>query len=283
MIQQFNAVKSMMIAFYEALLRDQKVPGHLVGELADFDRQGFLARYLQAQTIKVCPGCDGTPPSRDLYADRIREDVDHFLPKSKYPVLAVHPLNLVPLCKTCNQDYKGERDSISDIDVAVSDVTSLEHIFHPYLRPACDEVDVTVSWCAAEAKPKLAVTPRDDSVVGWARVHSLEYTLALESRWNGDLAEDRLDGLIKQGLMYSTPRERIGSSISEAQVSEKFAQICMTIPFGIGTIPGSVAANAYAVWLANEEKAQDSCQELWLQALNVAEPIFLKKSEPAYF
>ncbi|WP_245558798.1 HNH endonuclease, partial [Arhodomonas aquaeolei] len=36
--------------------------------------------------------------------------LDHYLPKSRYPQLAVVPLNLVPCCKDCNTG-KGERFS----------------------------------------------------------------------------------------------------------------------------------------------------------------------------
>lgn len=41
---------------------------------------------------EVCPSCGHNKPST----------LDHFLPKGKYPALAVDPSNLVPACKDCN-------------------------------------------------------------------------------------------------------------------------------------------------------------------------------------
>ena len=39
-----------------------------------------------------------------------RADYDHLLCKSKYPIYAVHPNNLFPICQTCNQDAKKAED-----------------------------------------------------------------------------------------------------------------------------------------------------------------------------
>ena len=49
---------------------------------------------------KICPIC-GVGKRRTL---------DHFLPKSKYPLLCVTPLNLVPTCRDCNME-KGAKSS----------------------------------------------------------------------------------------------------------------------------------------------------------------------------
>ena len=42
--------------------------------------------------------------------DQWRADYDHQLCKSKYPLFAVHPDNLIPLCAVCNQDAKKAKD-----------------------------------------------------------------------------------------------------------------------------------------------------------------------------
>lgn len=42
--------------------------------------------------------------------DQWRADYDHQLCKSKYPIFAVHPDNLIPLCDVCNQDAKKAKD-----------------------------------------------------------------------------------------------------------------------------------------------------------------------------
>ena len=56
------------------------------------------------------------------------KNLDHFLPKNKYPLLCVSPINLIPTCRDCNMD-KG---------VAVSD-DYYEIPFHPYLETMTDK------------------------------------------------------------------------------------------------------------------------------------------------
>lgn len=45
--------------------------------------------------------------------DKIKPQIDHFYPKSKYPFLAVSFYNLIPACQTCNGiEVKGEKDPL---------------------------------------------------------------------------------------------------------------------------------------------------------------------------
>lgn len=41
-----------------------------------------------------------------LCSVRIVSTLDHFLPKSKYPIYSITPVNLVPACSTCNSNKK---------------------------------------------------------------------------------------------------------------------------------------------------------------------------------
>lgn len=50
-----------------------------------------------ASSIEGCPYCGGIGDVKEL---------DHFLPKSKYPQFSLLTSNLVPSCKICNQDLK---------------------------------------------------------------------------------------------------------------------------------------------------------------------------------
>ncbi|MGP5307441.1 hypothetical protein [Vreelandella alkaliphila] len=74
----------------------------------------FNAYREQAVNGSICKACGmkelaafraGIPES-----DQWRADYDHQLCKSKYPIFAVHPDNLVPLCDVCNQDAKKAKD-----------------------------------------------------------------------------------------------------------------------------------------------------------------------------
>lgn len=67
--------------------------------------------YVMMLELKTCPYCNRsyiTP----LYSEdgMLRADLDHFLPKYKYPYFSMSIYNLVPSCKFCNSSLKSTRD-----------------------------------------------------------------------------------------------------------------------------------------------------------------------------
>ncbi|MCH9660025.1 MAG: HNH endonuclease [Bacteroidetes bacterium] len=76
------------------------------------------ARKIYDQLIlaanEKCPFCGGIGRPKNL---------DHFLPKAHYPQFSVFPLNLVPACRDCNMDGKGN----------IYATSAEEQVLHPYL------------------------------------------------------------------------------------------------------------------------------------------------------
>jgi hypothetical protein len=91
----------------------------------------------------VCPLC----------GQRIVSTLDHYLPKSRHPALAVTPLNLVPSCADCNK-AKLDRQPAS----------ASEQTLHPYFDEVDDEVWLTAR-VEETAPPALVFSP--DPPVGW--------------------------------------------------------------------------------------------------------------------
>ena len=62
---------------------------------------------LKGLGITVCPYCN----RNYIYSDdeMVSCELDHFIPKSKYPIFAVSFYNLIPVCPTCNHK-KGETE-----------------------------------------------------------------------------------------------------------------------------------------------------------------------------
>lgn len=58
----------------------------------------YYDKFISVPKHGICPLC----------GQRIVSTLDHYLPKNKYPSLAVSPLNLIPACKDCNT-IKGEK------------------------------------------------------------------------------------------------------------------------------------------------------------------------------
>lgn len=256
---------------YTRILAEDGIPAVVLHILAPLDRQTVLRAYLNAQKLRqdengrqspllVCPGCDGRPPS--VSDGKIHEDLDHFFPKSRYPLLAVHLLNLTPLCKDCNQTYKGSKDAIADNNDQVADVHCLHDIFHPYLRPAQPEVAINVRRLA-DGQPHIVVEPRQNDAQMLARLHSLLYTLDVNGRWDGDLIEERLRPKLEMLLLHGWQDDE---QVDEEKLRDGLETAVATLSRLIGREPGNVAALAYARWLAGDVQAQQE----WLSVMLTA-------------
>ncbi|MBZ9688282.1 hypothetical protein G9F72_018280 [Clostridium estertheticum] len=68
--------------------------------------------FVMESGLRVCPYCNRqyiTPIFSD--SGKMRADIDHFLPKSRYAYFSMSIYNLVPVCKSCNQSLKGSKES----------------------------------------------------------------------------------------------------------------------------------------------------------------------------
>lgn len=96
-----NLTKNDLKKLYERYFRD-KLPGR------------SLYDELLVSANEKCPFCGGIGRPRNL---------DHYMPKAHFPQFAVLPLNLIPSCRDCNMDGKGQ----------VFARTAGEQILHPIL------------------------------------------------------------------------------------------------------------------------------------------------------
>ncbi|MCM1139419.1 MAG: hypothetical protein NC453_12685 [Muribaculum sp.] len=85
--------------------------------------------FVDNRGLKVCPYC-GSTSIAVYYKDdgtAIKPPIDHFLPKGKYPFLAMNFFNLIPVCTTCNNaPAKGTINPLAD------DGKTL-YLQHPYI------------------------------------------------------------------------------------------------------------------------------------------------------
>ena len=126
--------KTFWISFYNRF-RKQGLPAELLGPYVTdgFTDQIFLKSFLDRNKhLCVCPVCDTTAFFTVVQREKGSEvytDIDHYLPKSSYPHLAIHPYNLMPLCHNCNSGTKGEEDPL---DAGSGTRYKLEDIWLPY-------------------------------------------------------------------------------------------------------------------------------------------------------
>lgn len=116
-------------------------------------------KTVNGQVCRAC-GLEVVAPFRANVpdAEQWRADYDHFLCKSKYPIFAVHPKNLFPICRTCNQDAKKTKDMF------FCDTSSLQrHSFYPYTEGASQLVDLDIEL--NDTSPKVRVRLESDDPV----------------------------------------------------------------------------------------------------------------------
>lgn len=88
--------------FYDTVLEYKSVPGTKVN---------YYKKLRKKNNINRCPVC-GIEHFFSIKG-KYREDFDHYFPQSEFPFSAVNCLNLVPMCKKCNQIFKRTKNPLS--------------------------------------------------------------------------------------------------------------------------------------------------------------------------
>lgn len=104
----------------------------------------YYDKILSAAPNGICPIC-GVQQVRNL---------DHYLPKSQFPLLVVTPMNLIPTCRDCNFDK-----------LAFSTQNPKEAPLHPYFDNIMDDI-----WLDVEVFEDVSVVYRANCPERWSNV-----------------------------------------------------------------------------------------------------------------
>ncbi len=139
---ELRRIHQILLIGYEFLFEDQEIkePFKTIFEkifnYEDFKNDGInnwnAYDLTNSINLKVCPYCNRlfTYTVRDRNNGALtRPELDHYLPKSKYPYFSLSFFNLIPCCNICNSI---KRDN---------EFSSLS-IFHPYLENDTGEEDI---------------------------------------------------------------------------------------------------------------------------------------------
>lgn len=106
-IQKFevnsNLKKIFINFFYEKFFSDSKIWEMINPKFANFNRIEFHKNFCNENNLTVCPYCD-----IDTLNNIGNREIEHFIPKSEYPFLSMHPYNLISSCGSCNK-YEGKK------------------------------------------------------------------------------------------------------------------------------------------------------------------------------
>lgn len=170
-----QAIKPLILSIHKFFENGIKIS--IKGEVFTINRDLLIAAFYKSNpSLEVCPACDG--PSPEKIVDRYYADADHFFPKARYPFLSIHPENIIPICLSCNQRIKSNRDPLDE-----STEAPLVNSFHPYGRCAIDKIDVMIS----NEDDLRRIYIRDKDGMPSRRVNSLNRIFRLEERWQNQL------------------------------------------------------------------------------------------------
>lgn len=228
-----QAGADFLIAFYEKVLREAPsptkkeagFPAYIFSGVnpASFGAQEFLKEFKEKnkEHLSICPACDESPYSTqvgkittDTKNGRITADIDHYLPKHRYPHLACHPYNLVPSCLPCNQRIKKGNDPLT-CNIPNQGSRRLEDIFMPYRESGLGkqtylEIELGSKLHSArlgQLQPKQNLDLRE-------KIDAFQETYSIPDRWSGRI--DTIDESLFNDLRHFLDAQ--AASFNEPQI-----------------------------------------------------------------
>jgi hypothetical protein len=193
-----QAAKPLLISMYERVFK-QKQKGFLFGAQGVANRTTWERDFHAFNPdLEVCPACTIEVLERPVGVLTLA-DADHYLPKSSYPPLAVHGLNLVLLCKSCNGILKGNKDPLG----SDSDRHRLSDVWFPYRRAGAPEMVLSFDP-ERPVEKRLAYAGSADSA---RRAQRFDSIFRLLQRWNV-LIDRYLERLPHELFRYQGPSPR---------------------------------------------------------------------------
>lgn len=92
--------------YYDKFFTDETIWATIYGE--PFDRRKFHENFKKDnKDLLVCPYCD-----IETTIIKSNNNIEHFLPKAKYPFLSMNALNLASSCYACNRAEEGKGENV---------------------------------------------------------------------------------------------------------------------------------------------------------------------------
>jgi hypothetical protein len=167
-------IRAWLVNFYEQF-KQSGFPPCIGGGVTDFRDEDWVVAYRrvnQHSKTCTCAVCDGTLKDGTT--------IEHFFPKSKYPALSVHPYNLLPLCKECNNVYKGDKDPL--------DGRAMTDIFLPYLRHVREVACLTFKP-QPNAQEQIAFEAAPPNNVTTTQLQALADLFKVPQQWQKNIDE----------------------------------------------------------------------------------------------
>lgn len=225
---------------------DRATPPQLNGHDCPATRKELRRDYFQLNpTLEyVCPVC-----LQRKYDAGEEDDLDHHFPQKHYPVLSVHPWNLMFICKDCNMRYKGFRDPLAQGGQTAG--KPLDAVFRPYQDTVKDHAALTFQWVDAKSADQVKLLPAQGGTGEAEKLEGFDRLFHLEERWTHGLKH-----------LYNCLRRRYsGRGLSKDELRRKLEEKCQDLQWELDAAPEQFLEAEYTAWLC-EERLDDFYKSL---------------------
>ena len=114
-----------------------------------YTREDFHSNFKMDNNLAVCPYCDS-----DTIYNISNMEIEHFWPESKYPYLAINPLNLYSSCQSCNRPAEGKGIKVYN-PIVMPFYKEIGRDIHFVPKPKTKSIDVKVKNIATDNYIKM--------------------------------------------------------------------------------------------------------------------------------
>lgn len=174
--------------YYEKFIKDTKIWELIEPKYGNFNREEFHKNFCDENKLTVCPYCD-----IDTLNNIGNREIEHFVPKSDYPFVSMHPYNLISSCSSCNK-YEGKK----------------ANYYVPIKSPFTIQYGDLVQFNIDDVNEKVSLP-----VIGTDYIDNYVKLLNLDERYQNKNVYDSLDGRAKSLFQIYLESERDGNKIEE--------------------------------------------------------------------
>ena len=235
--QYLTHVRKWLNGFYEQLGRSGYHPNICGHGTVTFRETDWWNGYYQENPKRLtCAICDASLNSGG-------RTIEHYLPKSQYPSLSIHPDNLVPLCKTCNRDMKRDKDPLAG--------RSFCQIYLPYYRDIRSETKLEFNRNPDGSYSVKLIPITNDPNIN-ARLTSLTQLFDIPKRWNWVIAEAS-EIAFSQLRSYLQAVKDSGKKIDEETLRNCIDRTCKSMEMDWGRLQYRYLATEWLRWSGQNE------------------------------
>lgn len=232
--QEWGIVRDFFMYFYNVTFGRAEGPA-LNGHVCRATRGELSEDYYQTNPVlkHVCPVClhHSSNAKKEM-------QLDHYFPKSRYPVLAVHPWNLMYICANCNMVYKGRKDPF------LPKTKTLNTVFRPYRDTVREHTALDFQWNPDGEERQVKLRPAPGCASEKNKVDAFNALFQLEEQWSSDLLL----------LLEVLRRHYAEKGLDEAGLRQALRELYQTLrQIALSELPNKFLEAEYTAWLCEEK------------------------------